>query len=123
MSEQPESIKEEIKDPIKPAPFPFTKEIASETQIKRTKKAAAELGMKEKEPELTSGQKIIRTSLLSFLIMAILTWVAWLKMSVVGNSWIGTWEQFFTNLYTTAVMFTQVFLAKVKQYYDNKKSD
>jgi hypothetical protein len=50
--------------------------------------------------------------------MALILWADWFRLSVTDNHWIGTWESLFVMLKTTVVLFTQVVLAKIKQYYE-----
>jgi hypothetical protein len=104
-----------------PSPFPKREEIASKTQIQRTKDAAKVLGMQEKSKDLSEIQKTIRVSLLSFTMISITLFFKWLFPLVDGNIWLGTWEDVVEILWTVAVVFTQVVLAKVKAYYDGKK--
>ena len=104
--------------PPMPSPLPL---VEKEGDITKFEKNASKLGYIKKPEELTKSQKIIRTSLISFAMMAIIFWVDWIKASVIDNLWLGTWEGFVTLLKTTAVLFVQVVLAKIKQYYDEAK--
>ncbi len=118
MSDYPEPTVEKAM----PSPFPLT-ETATKTQIQRTKRAAQELGMTDKPAEITDIQKTIRVSLLSFAMISITLFFKWLMPLVDGNQWNGTWEDVVSILWTIAVVFTQVVLAKVKAYYDQKKTE
>jgi hypothetical protein len=120
-----EEIKEKAKQiGDKPSPSPFlpdavkSAEIATKTQIDRTKKAAKALGMKDGAAELRRDQKIIRTAIVSFLIMVIVLFFDWITSYVVGNEFVGTWEDVLGFLKIVSVLFTQVVLAKIRQYYD-----
>ena len=101
--------------PTMPSPLPL------EGDITKFEKNAKKLGYIKKPTELTKAQKIIRTSLVSFAMMTIIFWVDWIKVSVVENLWMGSWEGFVSILKTTAVLFVQVVLAKIKAVYDENK--
>jgi len=85
-------------------------------------KWAQEAGYQKQPKEPTESQKIIRQAVISFFAMAAILWVDWLFSNTIDNDFIGTWQGFVGMLKITTVLFTQIVLAKIKQYYENTKT-
>ena len=84
-------------------------------------KMALEKGYIKKPIGLTTDQKVVRGALVSFGIMAVILFFKWIAPFVVGNDFIGTWQDVLVFLETLSVLFTQVVLAKIKQAYTESK--
>jgi hypothetical protein len=109
-----EDTLEAIKEKVENIKMPTKTEIV---------KFAKEMGYEKKPKDLSASQKVIRTALISFAIMAILIWSDWLVENTLGDVWIGTWESFVVQLKMTGIIFTQVVLAKVRQYFEETKTE
>ena len=106
--------------PDKPAPLGLPTIPPSNTQfLERCK-----LEGYTKEPKikvLSESTKLLRAALFSFGMMALTVWAVFFSKSFEANQWIGTWESIMNEMRTTAIMFSQVVLAKMKKYYSQKE--
>lgn len=84
-------------------------------------KWAKEAGYEKAPKEPTESQKILRQAVISFFAMAIILWVDWFYSNTNENVFLGTWQDFIAMLKITAVLFVQIVLAKIKQYYEIAK--